>query len=959
MKALPHQPSIRFYSSKINDELFSSEKKQFDEETMQKYIEKYLEEPDKLIPLQLTNILCFVSSNSLIYNTEMKVQLQNSENEILIYFPKTFGFYISSQSNYTIFDYFHFSLIRIPFNSLSFTLSFSSFTHQHNLFPRIIEISLPRITQSQCPVSLDLHISLDGVVNKVDCFSPFRFTKKENWNRTQYSLYLSSDKNVFQSQISFQVLYSSAYSFSVCYDDGSVPFLHHENVISSDCSAPVTPPSFYHTNSERLLVPEELSPRVNDKSKYYSGYISIFKDDIKKEDKGSCLILIELENKEKIKEIVAVIKDKMKGCDLTLIIKHEEYDFVIEGYHPLLEQMVQDNIKENNIKREESITQIRAARKKEPNTNVLYFTDKQKLTKELADLVLDGCNLIYFPDALLDQQNSMNYINLLECVNIEIIHKPMLLETIQQVLEQVSWKNSIPVITRSSLVSFMPSTMLMPFIRRAIFFLAPTTELRTITVSHNKHLSHRSFIQINNSILYLFYQLKHWSIQPTNLNAKTLIRESLMSERIAKRASDPGLIVPGIRAFIPEALRVMKHSDQIVTRNKSNDSLRKIGREERMKRFQCVIQKTSEDVIGLDAIRKIDIDDRINYKYYCKIKDENNFVVPSGFKKELKKMKDLKEIKDLMKKYNEKECIDVKIVDHVIENYLLKRTQKEIKEYKSKIEFSVYSTSGMKTRMEDYYLCIKNMNKMIQKEKKELTYFGVFDGHVGTSAADYCNFKLYNEIVRSKSFPKNIENAIQDGIINVENGFKEIAMKTKVNAGTTLAIVMIYDNIIYTANVGDSEIVVCYNDGSYVVTSEKHNPSVDKEKARIESAGGKVFYNHGWRVDGLLGVSRSIGDESMKKYVICQPKIWSKAIDSSFQFIIVACDGFWNVFKYEDAINLARNYLFNYSFSKEEDKDSNGIVLPRNKGDVSRYLIDIALKRQSFDNITVTICYFN
>ena len=72
-----------------------------------------------------------------------------------------------------------------------------------------------------------------------------------------------------------------------------------------------------------------------------------------------------------------------------------------------------------------------------------------------------------------------------------------------------------------------------------------------------------------------------------------------------------------------------------------------------------------------------------------------------------------------------------------------------------------------------------------------------------------------------------------------------------------------------------------------------------QESKRIEAAGGKVFNG---RVNGNLGVARSIGDKCYKvppgdlskQMVTCHPVI--KVLDLSNynpNFILLACDGIW------------------------------------------------------------------
>ena len=64
----------------------------------------------------------------------------------------------------------------------------------------------------------------------------------------------------------------------------------------------------------------------------------------------------------------------------------------------------------------------------------------------------------------------------------------------------------------------------------------------------------------------------------------------------------------------------------------------------------------------------------------------------------------------------------------------------------------------------------------------------------------------------------------------------------------------------YTGNVGDSRCVACV-DGEAHALSNDHKPADERERKRIESAGGFVEFN---RVNGNLALSRALGDFSFK-----------------------------------------------------------------------------------------------
>jgi serine/threonine protein phosphatase PrpC len=67
-----------------------------------------------------------------------------------------------------------------------------------------------------------------------------------------------------------------------------------------------------------------------------------------------------------------------------------------------------------------------------------------------------------------------------------------------------------------------------------------------------------------------------------------------------------------------------------------------------------------------------------------------------------------------------------------------------------------------------------------------------------------------------------------------------------------------------------------------------HKGSDKQEAKRITDAGGFVMSG---RVNGVLAVTRSLGDSSMKEYVVGSPYTTETELGSEDEFLILACDG--------------------------------------------------------------------
>ena len=70
--------------------------------------------------------------------------------------------------------------------------------------------------------------------------------------------------------------------------------------------------------------------------------------------------------------------------------------------------------------------------------------------------------------------------------------------------------------------------------------------------------------------------------------------------------------------------------------------------------------------------------------------------------------------------------------------------------------------------------------------------------------------------------------------------------------------------------------------------SYDHKGSDNQEARRILESGGFVM-NH--RVNGVLAVTRSLGDPSMKEWVIGTPYTTETILSDQDQWLILACDG--------------------------------------------------------------------
>jgi len=158
----------------------------------------------------------------------------------------------------------------------------------------------------------------------------------------------------------------------------------------------------------------------------------------------------------------------------------------------------------------------------------------------------------------------------------------------------------------------------------------------------------------------------------------------------------------------------------------------------------------------------------------------------------------------------------------------------------------------------------------------------------------------------SKEFPKQ-KSALEQAIMQVTNQSAEkaedpdkpLSAEQLDGKGCTAVVVMMFKELIYCSNAGDSRAVLAVN-GVAKDLSEDHKPALERERARIYKA-GSVITPEG-RVDGNLNLSRAIGDLRYKKNkalkpeehpVTAYPEVMKVERSADQDFIILACDGIW------------------------------------------------------------------
>jgi len=271
-----------------------------------------------------------------------------------------------------------------------------------------------------------------------------------------------------------------------------------------------------------------------------------------------------------------------------------------------------------------------------------------------------------------------------------------------------------------------------------------------------------------------------------------------------------------------------------------------------------------------------------------------------------------------------------------------------------RIRSSYVSEKGPRPSMEDAHTIIDNLKSLdislshYFSKYDRASYYGVFDGHGGDQTAKILSRELLEKIIYN--FPNHdISESILQGFSSMDNSIMQKVKGEDGPNGSTCVCTLILDNTLYTANVGDSEgIMISIDDhlsARYTLLTEIHKPSVPAEKERIEGLGGQIY---GGRVCGILAVSRAFGDYFFKypnvqaNLVSAVPYIQENQLTPKDQYLILACDGLWDVLRYEVVLSLVYK----------------AYQMGLNPNEIARKLTKKAAELGSQDNVTVVVVQF-
>ncbi|KAJ4905200.1 putative protein phosphatase 2C 49 [Raphanus sativus] len=150
------------------------------------------------------------------------------------------------------------------------------------------------------------------------------------------------------------------------------------------------------------------------------------------------------------------------------------------------------------------------------------------------------------------------------------------------------------------------------------------------------------------------------------------------------------------------------------------------------------------------------------------------------------------------------------------------------------------------------------------------------------------------------------------------------------------------------ANAGDCRAVLCRK-GRAIELSHDHTPINPLERRRVEECGGVIEDGY---LNGELSVTRALGDWDMKRTphgsssskspLISEPEIKQISLTEEDEFLVMGCDGIWDVLTSQEAVSIVKRGL-----NRHDDPAR-----------CARELVMEALRLNTFDNLTAVVVSF-
>jgi len=260
---------------------------------------------------------------------------------------------------------------------------------------------------------------------------------------------------------------------------------------------------------------------------------------------------------------------------------------------------------------------------------------------------------------------------------------------------------------------------------------------------------------------------------------------------------------------------------------------------------------------------------------------------------------------------------------------------------------------GRRNEMEDGFVFVDQFGG-----RDTSAFFAVYDGHGGRQVVDFVTRELHENLLKELRKTSSAADALLQAFQVTD---EEMVRRNIMSSGCTACCCLLQEErharVIYTAHLGDSRAVLARGGNATRMTSMTDHKATDPlEAKRVIEAGGHIIND---RVNGMLAMTRALGDHLLKMPVLPNdvvsnvPDITSTDLTHQDSFIILACDGLWDVMNDQQAVELvleSMRELTPLARQLEAEGRSMAEIL-------ARMLVEEALALGSSDNISCIVIF--
>ena len=219
------------------------------------------------------------------------------------------------------------------------------------------------------------------------------------------------------------------------------------------------------------------------------------------------------------------------------------------------------------------------------------------------------------------------------------------------------------------------------------------------------------------------------------------------------------------------------------------------------------------------------------------------------------------------------------------------------------IPYGISENIGFRASMEDEHAIYDYGEGLFSAE--------IYDGHGGQKPARIAAemltpaflHALTMEMKKPAAKRRNEAGLLREAYLEVD----AFIVRQRLEAGTRAVQLYIREDRFLAANTGDSRAIVGTAERAVVLTRD-HKPDDAPERSRIEALGGSVIAFGVPRVQGILAISRALGDACLKPYVSPEPRVTEGTLGRENDRAVLACDGVWDVLDPETVMAEARRH---------------------------------------------------